>query len=71
MGGHEMFSVLWRSAMFVRRKICFTCLTVLGETADRRGKINDPVFPSMERETMFAKQLIIMDVILFVFESYL
>jgi hypothetical protein len=54
-------------------KECKICPTVLGETADRVGSIDDAVFPliSVEGETTFAKQLIIMDIISFVFTSYL
>jgi hypothetical protein len=54
-------------------KECIIGPTVLGETADRVGSIDDAVFPilSVEGETMFAKQLIIIDIISFVFTSYL
>jgi hypothetical protein len=49
------------------------CLTVSGETADRGGRIEDAVAPllSVEGETTLAKQLIIMDEMLFIFASCL
>jgi hypothetical protein len=52
-------------------EVCVISLTILGETADCGGRIDDAVFPSvsMEGEMTAAKQLLIMDVIVLVFTS--
>jgi hypothetical protein len=54
--------------MFVGGEGCGICPTVLEETGDRGGRKVDAVFlfVSMEGETKHAKQLLIMDVFVFI-----
>jgi hypothetical protein len=60
LGGDEIFSVVYCSALFVRRKRIHHLSYLLGVAANHRRRIDDAVFSllSMEGETTLVKQLI-------------